>query len=287
MKSTDTNKPASQVERAAALRKLHQQRPLILPNAWDAGSARLIELAGAAAIATTSAGVSWTFGRSDGQKLQRAEMLEVIRSIVQAVRVPVTADIEGGYGEGLPRDITETVREVVALGVAGINLEDSPGRGDQILLEADEQAERIRAARNTAMADGGDLVINARTDVYLFEVGEAHTRFDEVVRRGKIYHAGGADCIFVPGVIDAATIATLVKAIDLPLNVMAMPGAPSVPELAKLGVARVSVGPAIALAALGATRRAAMELLGIGTYTELERGLPFPEANGMFADLKT
>jgi 2-methylisocitrate lyase-like PEP mutase family enzyme len=258
--------------KVAQFRRLHEQRPLILPNAWDAASARVIESAGAQAIATTSAAVSWTHGRRDGQTLRREEMMRVIQSIAEAVSVPVTADLEGGYG-----DVPETVRAVIAAGAAGINLEDSPGRDGQTLLTPEQHAERIRAARAQ-----GDLVINARVDVYLLQAFEPSGRFDEAVRRANLYRAAGADCLFVPGVIDAGTISRLVRAIDGPLNIMTMPSAPTVPDLGRLGVARVSVGPFLALAALAATRRAALELLGPGTYGALAEGLPFGEVNGMF-----
>ncbi|MGH8702735.1 MAG: isocitrate lyase/PEP mutase family protein [Blastocatellia bacterium] len=275
----------SQSERAAYFRQLHSSRPLVLPNAWDAASARVIELAGALAIATTSAGVSWTYGRGDGQKLGREEMIRAIRYIVETVAVPVTADIEGGYGSGSTQDVAETVQALITIGVAGINLEDSPGRDGQMLLAPEAHAERIRAAREAALAAGGDLVINARTDVYLFQVGALETRFDAAVQRANLYRAAGADCLFVPGVIDADTIARLVRAIDGPLNIMAMPGAPSASQLGQFGVARVSVGPAITQTALAATRRAARELLEQGTYGTLEDSLPFGEANGMFVHL--
>jgi 2-methylisocitrate lyase-like PEP mutase family enzyme len=268
----------SQKERAAHFRRLHERRPLILPNAWDAASARVIEQAGAPAIATTSAAVSWTYGRGDGQKIQRDEMIRTVHAIVQAVEVPVTADIEGGYD-----DLAATVRAVIAAGACGINLEDTPGQNGETLLAPEAQAERIRTAREAAQAAGGDLVINVRTDVYLFQVGAPETRFDEAVRRSNLYRAAGADCLFVPGVMDAETIAALVRAIDGPVNVMAGPGAPSIPELGKLGVARVSLGPAIALAALATTQRAARELLEHGTYSTLEQSLPFGEVNGLFS----
>ncbi len=272
----------NQIDRAACFRKLHAQRPLVLPNAWDAGSARVIEQAGALAIATTSAGVSWSLGYGDGQKLRREDMIRTVGSIVRAVAVPVTADIEGGYGEGSAQDVTETVRAMIAIGVAGINLEDTPGKNGETLLSPDAQAGRIRAAREAAFAAGGDLVINARIDVYLFQAGAPETRFDETVRRANLYRAAGADCLFVPGVIDAETIAALVRAIDGPLNIMAMPGAPDAAELGRLGVARVSVGPGIAQIALAATQRAARELLQRGTYGTPEDSMPFGEANGLF-----
>jgi 2-methylisocitrate lyase-like PEP mutase family enzyme len=272
----------SQADRAAHFRRLHETRPLVLPNAWDAASARVIELAGAPAIASTSAGVSWALGRTDGQKLDREDMIEAISRMVQAVTVPVTADIEGGYGSGSISDVAETVRAVMGVGAVGINLEDSPGSNGQVLLSPERQAERIHAARAAARSAGVDLVINARTDVYLLEAAPPEARFDETVRRAKVYRAAGADCLFVPGVIDADTIGALVRAIDGPLNIMAGPGAPNTKQLGQLGVARVSVGPAITLAALAITQRAARELLERGTYGGLGDAMPFGEANGMF-----
>jgi 2-methylisocitrate lyase-like PEP mutase family enzyme len=268
----------------AHFRQLHAKKPLILPNAWDAASARVIEAAGALAIATTSAGISWSFGRADGQKLRREEMLQVIGNIVQSVKVPVSADVESGYGNGSAKDVAETVQALISLGVAGINIEDSPGHDGQILLAPEEHAERIRIARQTATSMGGDLLINARTDVYLFQVGDVKTRLSAAVQRARLYRRAGADCVFVPGVVDIGTIAELVKAIEGPLNVMAMPGAPSAKQLGEIGVARVSVGPWVAQAALATAQRAARELVEQGTYTSLEASLPFPELNAMFAE---
>lgn len=210
-------------------------------------------------------------------------MIHALRAIVQTVAVPVSAAIEGGYGSGSIHDIAETVRAVIDIGAVGINLEDAPGRDGAPLLAPEVQAERIRVAREAALAAGGDLVINARTDVYLLQVGAAETRFAEVLRRANLYRAAGADCLFVPGVIDAETIAALVKAIEGQLNVMALPGAPSVAQLGELGVARVSLGSALTQAALATTQQAARELLEHGTYRILEQGLPFSEANSMFA----
>jgi 2-methylisocitrate lyase-like PEP mutase family enzyme len=272
----------SQPKKAEHFRQLHTKRPLVLPNAWDAATARVIELAGAAAIATSSAAVAWTYGRSDGQNLTRDEMIEIVRRIVAAVDVPVTADVEGGYGTGSLRDVEETVRAVIASGAVGINLEDSPGANGETLLAAETHADRVRAAREAARATGGDLVINARTDVYLMEVGAPESRFDEAVRRASMYRAAGADCLFVPGVVDAATIRELVKAIDGPINIMAGPNAPTITELGELGVARVSLGPRIAEAALGTVQAAARELLNSGTYHALEHRLSFAEVDGMF-----
>ncbi|MFF0340069.1 isocitrate lyase/phosphoenolpyruvate mutase family protein [Kribbella sp. NPDC004875] len=245
----------TQNELARRLRELHGQPPLVLPNAWDAGSARAIEAAGAAAIATTSAGVAWAYGVEDGGPLDRASAIATIRAVCTAVAVPVTADIEAGYG-----DVEGTVTEVIEAGAVGINLEDSTAR---VLDDPMAHAERIRAARAAAVASGIELVINARTDTYLF--GDR----TGTIERAKIYADAGADVLFVPGVVDAGIIAGLVKESPLPLNVMVGPGAPPVAELADLGVARISVGPAITSAAYALATTAAKEILTTGTYTAL------------------
>ena len=263
----------SQSTKIAEFRRLHGSRPLVLPNAWDAASARLMEQAGAKAIATTSAGISWSHGCLDGQKLTRDEMLAAIGRIVRRVDAPVSSDIEGGYGDGSPEDVAETVRRVAELGVCGINLEDSPGSGGKQLLEPGQQAERIATAREA----GGDIVINARVDVFMFEVGAPESRLEETCRRAAVYRAAGADCIFVPGVIDRETIAALVSGVGGPLNIMAMPGAPSTAELGQLGVARVSVGPTLTQAAFATVSRVTHELLEQGTYGKLEDMLSFSD----------
>jgi 2-methylisocitrate lyase-like PEP mutase family enzyme len=274
-------------ELAAHFRQLHspinRSGPLVLPNAWDASSARVIERAGALAIATTSAGVAWAHGYGDSQGFERDRMIAAIREIVQAVKVPVTADIEGGYGSGSEADVAMTVRAVLEAGAVGINLEDSPGLNGELLLSAEVHAARIRAARAAAQSLGLDLLINARTDVFLSQVGLPESRLGEAVGRANLYRAAGSDCVFVPGVIDAETISELVRQIDAPINIMARPGAPTLAQLGQLGVARVSLGPAVALAALAATQRVVLESLGAGTYGELESALTFADANGLFA----
>lgn len=255
---------------ARVLRDLHADPPLILPNAWDPASAVAIESAGAKAIATTSAGVSWSAGVPDGGGLSRAAALEAIRRIVAVVSVPVTADIETGYG-ATPEEVASTITEVVAAGVAGVNLED----GD---LDPGLQAERLAAAREAA---GADLCLNARTDVYLARIGPKSERLDATMARAERYAAAGADVLFVPGLIDPAAIRTLAGG-PLPLNVMAHPGAPSIAELAALGVARVSVGSGVAQAAYGRAVAAARELLTHGTYGALEDALDFGRFNRRF-----
>ena len=274
----------TQQDLARTFRGLHAGRPLLLANVWDAGSARVAEEAGAAAIATTSAGVAWAHGHRDGQGLDLDAAVAAVREVVRAVRVPVTADIESGYGTGTPADVAAAVDAVLAAGAVGINLEDSPGRDGGPLLAAGEQAARIRAARAAAEARGVDLFVNVRTDVYLTGVGEPDGRFGETVRRAAVYVAAGADGVFVPGVRDAETLGRLVAAIPVPLNVLGGPGAPDVAALAALGVARVSLGPFVALAALGLVRRAVREMLDSGTYGALGDAPTSAEANALFGN---
>jgi 2-methylisocitrate lyase-like PEP mutase family enzyme len=276
----------TQQELAALFRRLHARGAdpiLVLPNAWDAASARLVEEAGARAVATTSAGIAWALGYADGQKVPRERMLDQVRLIAGQVRVPVTADVESGYGAGTPEDVAETVRGVIAAGAVGVNLEDAPGRDGAPVLDAEQNAERLAAAREAARAAGTELFINARTDTYLRKVGATDAeRFDETVRRARRYLEAGADGIFVP-LAPNEVIGRLAEAIDAPLNVIAGPGSPTVPELRALGVARVSLGPGLARAVLAHVRRAAAEVLGAGTYEAIREQVPSPEANALFA----
>src|ERR1700688_2822675 len=220
--------------KAEILRKLHQgPRILVLPNAWHVASARIFEVAGFPAIATTSAGVANLLGYPDVERIPRNEMLWMVKRIALAVSVPVTADVEAGYG-----DPVGTARAVLDAGAVGMNLEDSSLDGSLVDLAAQVRLiEQVRAA-------SGDLVINARTDVYLFAVGDEATRFDRAVERLNAYRKAGADSLFAPGVRDAETIGRLAKAVNGPLNILATAGVPSTTELERLGVRRVSVGSA-------------------------------------------
>jgi 2-methylisocitrate lyase-like PEP mutase family enzyme len=266
--------------KADVFRAMHDAPPiLLLPNAWDAVSARLFVKAGARAIATTSAGVAATLGYPDGEKVPRDEMLEVVARIARLVDVPVTADIEAGYAKS-PDDLAETIRAVIDAGAIGFNLEDATGDSSQPLYEVEEQLERIRAARLAGEQAGARVVINARTDVYLAKVGEPAGRFAETVRRVNAYREAGADCLFVPGVTDLATLTELTRKISGPLNVLAGPGMPSTGELQRIGVARLSVGSAIMRATLATARDAVNELLQSGTYSGfLDRNIPYDEVN--------
>jgi 2-methylisocitrate lyase-like PEP mutase family enzyme len=274
----------AQARKADELRKLHRgPRILVLANAWDVASARVMEDLGYPAIATTSAGVAASLGYPDGQLISRDEMLDVVERIAKAVRVPVTADIEAGYGL-TPADMAETAKAVINAGAVGMNLEDVTGTDESSLVELGLQIKKIQAIREAGASSGVPLVLNARTDVYLLPIGPAETRFDRTVERLRAYRQAGADCLFAPGVYDAETIAKLVKALGAPLNILMNAAAPSIRELEKMGVARVSAGSGVMRAALGYARRVGRELMETGTYSSLLEGtVPFPEMMQMMA----
>ncbi len=257
--------------KADVLRSLHdRQRILVLPNVWDAAGARIFEEAGFPAIATSSAGIAWALGYPDGERISRDEMADVVGRICRAASVPVTADMEGGYGP-TPADAAATVQAVIAAGAVGLNLEDGLNDGTTGLRDIAVQLERLQAAREAAESAGVRIVINARTDVYLHGVGPESERFDHAVRRANAYREAGADCLFIPGVRDAAVIGALARAINGPINILAGPGSPPIPELQELGVARVSVGSGPMRAALTLLRRIAEDLRGPGNFSSFGR----------------
>lgn len=262
-------------DKVLLFRSLHDTAaPLALANAWDVASARVVEAAGAAAIATTSAGVAWSLGLPDGDALGRDEALAVVARIARAVAVPVTADIEGGYGDDAA-GVAQTVAAVAEAGAAGVNIEDGA-------RPPAELAARLAAARKAADEAGG-LFLNARIDTYLFGLGDPETRLAETLSRARRYVEAGADGVFVPGTADPAVIAALAEALPVPLNVMAGPGTPSVPDLAALGVARVSLGSSVAQAAYATARRTTEHLLTTGTYAPVDDAIPFPELNSLLS----
>ncbi|MBV8201464.1 MAG: isocitrate lyase/phosphoenolpyruvate mutase family protein [Acidobacteria bacterium] len=260
--------------KARAFLAMHGRPILVLPNAWDVASARVVEAAGARAVATSSAAVAAALGYPDGERLPREQMLQAVRRIAAAVAVPVTADVEAGYGRS-HEELAATIRGVLAAGAVGINLEDGTGaRGDDAapLRPLAEQVERIRTVRAAAAAAGVPLVINARVDVYLAEAGPAEGRFAETVRRCNAYREAGGDCLFVPGVSDAGLIARLVREAGGPLSLLAGRATPPAAELERLGVVRLSAGSGLMRAALGFVRDAARELLTEGTHQRLFAG---------------
>ena len=272
----------TQAELAREFLELHRgAKILVLPNAWDVSSARIFEDAGFPAIGTTSAGVAFSQGYADGQKIPREEMLTVVRRIAEAVEVPVTADVEAGFGS-TPEEVADTARAVIAAGAIGMNLEDVTRDDESSQVDTGQQVEKIRAIRATSSSHGVPLVLNARTDIYLMPIGEAATRFERTVERLRAYRQAGADCVFAPGASDRDTIAQLVKAIAAPLNILMSPNCPSLTELEKMGVARVSAGSAVMRAALGLVRRIGKEWMETGTSDSLFDGaVPFADLNRM------
>jgi 2-methylisocitrate lyase-like PEP mutase family enzyme len=274
---------AEQRDRAARFLRLHQgPRILLLPNAWDAASARLLEEAGCSAVATTSAGLAHSLGFPDGERAPFPEVIAAIARIVRVVRVPVTTDLETGFGK-TPEEVARNCRAAAQAGSVGVNLEDGSLEGDRPLIDVALACDKIQAVREAVAGAGLALVINARTDVYLRGVGELETRLAEAIRRCQAYRAAGADCLFVPGVTDPETIGRLAREVGGPLNILAGPAAPPVAELSRLGVARVSLGSGPMRATLGLLRSIAMELLGPGTYSALSSAaIPYDEANELF-----
>lgn len=269
--------------KADTLRALHVPgRPLLLLNAWDAASAVVVARAGAPAIATTSAGAANALGHADGQRLTRNEMLAAVAVIAAAVDLPVTADMEAGYGNE-PEDAAATAAGVVAVGAVGLNLEDTCDDCGEPLLPIERFVAKIAAVRVVGTETGVPLVLNARTDVFLGAIGDPATRLGRAVERGRAYLDAGADCIFVPGVADPSQIAALVDGIGGPISVLAGPGSPTIAELAALGVARISVGSGPYRAALALARRIADEAYGAGTLEAMVAGqVSFAETQALF-----
>jgi len=268
----------TQHDLATRFASLHSpSSPLALANVWDVASARVVAASGAAAIATTSAGIAWGLGAADGNQVDRGLVLEQLARIVAAVDdVPVTADIESGFG-ATPADVADTVARVLDTGAVGVNIEDSSvtPTPDQPLRTIADQAARLAAARAAANHAGIPLYINARLDVFGRRVGEESGRLAATLDRARAYLDAGASGIFVLGVSDAGTIAALTAGIDAPVNVGGTPGSLSVAELGKLGVARVSMGSAIAEAAYALVDRAARELLATGTYESVRESFDY------------
>jgi 2-methylisocitrate lyase-like PEP mutase family enzyme len=275
MRNHDAELSASMLQRAALFAGLHRRGdPLLLANAWDVASAVAIASAGAQAIATTSAGVAWSLGVPDGADFGADRAAAVIRRIAAAVTVPVSADIEAGYGES-PGTVAATLTAVVRAGAVGVNIEDQ--RDQSSLFEPGEQAERLAAAR--AAAAGIPVWINARTDVFLCgSYSSTSAGVAAALRRAAQYAGAGADSLFVPGLTDLAAIAELAAG-PLPVTVMAGPGAATVAELTTAGVVRISLGSAVAQAAYGLAARAATELFTTGTYDSSTNGFSYTSMN--------
>jgi 2-methylisocitrate lyase-like PEP mutase family enzyme len=255
--------------------------PLRLLNAWDAGSARVFEAAGAPAIGTTSAGVAFALGHPDGEDLDRDAIVAATAAIVAAVEIPVSADIESGFGES-PAEVSETVRRIAAAGAVGINLEDKHRAGDSPLRLIADQLERLEAARAGADAEGATIFINARTDTFLAGVGPPEERLDLARKRLREFQSVGVDGVFVPAA-PLDVIEVLVAATLLPLNVLLSPVCDDAGTLAALGVARLSTGSGPYRATIGVAQQIATELLGDGTIKQmLDDATDFADVNALF-----
>ena len=255
---------------------------LVIANAWDAGSARVFEEAGIRAIGTGSAGVAFSHGHADDERIPRDVMLRAIAEMVAAVDVPVTADILAGMGDSIDA-VVATVKEVIALGAAGVNIEDGSDVGGAHLLDIEYQTDKIRAVCAAVEASGVPIVVNARTDPYWLKLGDEKERLRASIERANRYRGAGAHCLFVPGATDRATLKTLVAEIAGPLNVLATPGCPPVADLQALGVRRLSEGSGPVRASLMLARRIARDLIDTGSYARFHvDAIPYDEANALF-----
>ncbi|HZJ54362.1 MAG TPA: isocitrate lyase/phosphoenolpyruvate mutase family protein [Myxococcaceae bacterium] len=263
---------------AARFRSLHQgPQPLLLPNAWDAGSARLIEASGAQAIATSSAGLAWARGYADGGALPAGLLLTTVSEIARVIRLPLTVDMEAGYADDLAT-IADNAQALASAGAVGINLEDGANPPEVL-------CERIGATKRGAARAGVDLFVNARCDVFLRGLTTPDRSVEESISRARRYREAGADGFFLPGVVAPAEIRQVASAVQLPLNVLVRAGLPRISELAALGVRRISAGSGIASAVHGLTRRAVRQFLDAGTYEAiLDGAVPYAEMNALFAE---
>ena len=270
---------AHQIDMARSFLARHHARPiLLLPNAWDALSARLFVAAGFDALATTSGGVAWALGYPDGESAPWPEVVAATARIVRCAQVPVTADIETGYA-ATPAEITAHVREIIGTGIVGINIEDGL-HGPMRTVE--DAAARLRAAREAAQQEGVPIVINARCDIFHLQHGEENARFAATVDRCKAYVAAGADCVSPFGLRDTSVIAALVKAVGAPVNVTGRAGMPDAAALEKIGVARITVASAPALVAMSGIQKLAAELRATGGFEMLTGTFRHPDAQKLF-----
>ena len=268
-------------KKAQQFHELHMvDKLLVLPNAWDVASARLIEEAGFPALATTSAGIGYSFGVPDLHRLTREEMLAAVAPIIRSVNIPVTVDIENGYGE-TPKDVGDTIRGLIELGAVGCNIEDVSGDFDGSLEDINLVVERLHGALVAADVEGVGLVINARTDGYLVG-GSGLAVFSDTVIRANAYLAAGARSIFVPGLKNEDEIAEMVREVGGPLNLLTVPGLPSLDRLQKLGVARVTTGSSLARAAYGSLKSGLKELANAGTCSYAQYAVPFDDMDNLF-----
>jgi 2-methylisocitrate lyase-like PEP mutase family enzyme len=295
----------SAAQNASRLLELHHaSQPLVLINAWDAASAAMVEHCGLPAVATSSAALANALGFPDGQYLPWEQMLEAVARVCSAVKTPVTADIESGFAADVTA-LETSITQIIHAGAVGVNLEDvmpanaafkndsakqvdANVRHGSPLFPLPDQIMRIQATRRASQAAGIHLVINARTDAYWQAGVDSAEALRNTLERGKAYLQAGADCIFVPGLRNAEHIKTVIDHLrtvhqEPAINILAGPGVPSIPDLAKLGVKRVSYGSGPHRAAMGLLRRIADEARTSGTFKTLTEGaVPYEEMNGLF-----
>jgi 2-methylisocitrate lyase-like PEP mutase family enzyme len=255
---------------------------MLLANAWDPISAAIVEAAGYEAVATTSGGVAWALGYRDGEETPWREVVDATARIARVVRVPVTADIEAGYGDTSVQ-VAQSVRDIIAAGAVGVNIEDGTHDAANPMRGIEESAARIRAAREVAQQEGVPIVINARIDLYLKRVGTEETRLAETIARGKAYLAAGADCLYPFALADLGVVAKLVHALGAPINLVGRPGTPPVADMEAAGVTRVTVASGLTLAAMGETQRMAEELRKTGRFDVLASAMTRDNAQHLFA----
>lgn len=260
---------------------------LVMPGAYDVLSALLFEQMGFKAIQGTSGGIAAALGYPDGEVMSRELFLSTTGKFAAAVSVPVNADGERGYGD--ENEIRNTVRSLIARGVAGMNLEDGAGAkpgGARGLVPLAEQLGKIAAVMETKRALGSEFFLNARVDAFHVMTGDVHQILDEAIRRGNAYAEAGGDCIFYLNLHSAETIRTVAREVKAPISILAGPQSPTVSELESLGVARVSYGSAFLKAAIGAARRLAQEILANGTVNSLKDAMQTPEVNALVTKKK-
>jgi methylisocitrate lyase len=269
---------ASILDRYRTFRELHESGCFVMPNPWDAGSARLLAGLGFSALATTSAGFAWSLGRADNHATLE-EALAHFRTLASTVELPVNADFEGGFATA-PDDVAKNVALAAATGIAGLSIEDSTGMNSSSLFEFTHAVDRIRAARAAIDRSATQVLLTARSEGFII----GRPDLAETIRRLQAYAAAGADCLYAPGIRKRDEIAAVVEAVSpKPVNVLAGGDFTTVAELASLGVRRISVGGALARVALSGLLEAATEILERGTFKALGRAAPFDRVNGLFS----
>jgi len=271
----------NQVEKAEVFRELHNRKDiLVLPNAWDVPSARMFEDEGFPAVATSSAGMMVSLGYPDGESIPQREFDNAVRRISRILSVPLSVDVVGGFGD-TSQGAAKSVRAVIRAGAVGINIEDYVHSAKK-LLPVDKQKAKLRGLIRLRETLKVPFVINARTDALRYAPGDDDAKMEEAIKRAEAYRDIGVDCVYPMGLTDAASISRFVRALDFPTNVMVRKGLPTVPELKRLGVARVSFGPAASYAAMGLLRRASREVREKGTFDLLTEGaITFDELNSL------